>query len=185
MNKVTSSIILAATLIAVIGVQHANAQLGIDIGNAANRNSNSNGATIKDFFGKNYFANSNGNVDTQLGKGAHITISNVHMVTTHKGLIGPSHYEVQGTMTNDGTEPSSTVMLRMYIERNGGEATAVKTFLASNTLYPGQSEDFGIPFTSDEVNAYHPDATGKVVYIGICKHMTSSSAPPPSPSSLC
>jgi hypothetical protein len=34
MNKVTSSIILAATLIAVIAIQDANAQLGIDIGNA-------------------------------------------------------------------------------------------------------------------------------------------------------
>ena len=66
-------------------------------------------------------------------------------------------------MTNDGTEPSPTVMLRMYIERNGGEAMQVKTFLASNTPYHGQSEDFGIPFTSDEVNAYHPDAIGRVV----------------------
>ena len=44
-------------------------------------------------------------------------------------------------MTNEGTEPSPTVMLRMYIERNGAEAMQVKKFLASNTPYHGQSED--------------------------------------------
>src|SRR5919202_1827029 len=70
-NKVTVFAILSTALIAVIGLQNASAQLGIDIGNAANNNNSANTSTEAPH------------------TGAHITISNEHWVTTHSGIIGP------------------------------------------------------------------------------------------------
>lgn len=90
-------------------------------------------------------------------QGARITVSNVHMVTIHTGLIGPSHYEVRGTLTNNGTETSPDIILRLFKVINGVQSP-VKTFTPNgNILSPGESITFAIPFTSDEVNAYHID----------------------------